>query len=190
MKGSGATPARCDNAGRQGRRTKVKWEMSGKNGSCTVDGEVPVRTRILSVVGIAITLMIVTSCALSQGDDPVVYQDSTKYDPEIDYETIAIGSFHYHSNWCRKCHFSSGRSGKTARGPSLIDDQWLHCDGSVEGIARVIRDGVSEDQIKTERFVEMMPPASMMNLSDEQIQAIASYVWVLNQAPEQESVEP
>jgi len=49
---------------------------------------------------------------------------------------------------------------------------------------------VREDQIKTERFVKMMPPASMMNLSDEQIQAIAFYVWVLNQAPEQESVQP
>jgi cytochrome c553 len=144
------------------------------------------RTTLIAAVGLAVAVTAVASCATSRTEPRL----SSMTEPPIDYETIAIGSFHYHSNWCRKCHYSSGQSGETARGPSLIDDEWLHCDGSVEGIAAAIRSGVPEDRIKTDKYTEMMPPASMMNLSDEHIYAIAAYIWVLNQAPPLESLEP
>lgn len=149
------------------------------------------RTRC--VVGVAaLPLLALAACggrSTTSSSDPG-YQFSIVSDEAIDYESIAIGSFHYHTNWCRKCHFSSGVSGERARGPSLIDDEWLHCDGSIEGLMEVIRRGVPDNEIQSETYTEMMPPASMMNFDEDHIRAIATYIWVLNQAPRQESVEP
>jgi mono/diheme cytochrome c family protein len=72
---------------------------------------------------------------------------------------------------CAACHAADG-SGSV--GPSLIDDEWLHGDGSYEAIVRQITEGVAADKSKSG---VPMPPKGGSNLTEEQVRAVAAYVW-------------
>jgi glucose/arabinose dehydrogenase/mono/diheme cytochrome c family protein len=75
---------------------------------------------------------------------------------------------------CTGCHGADARG--TPLGPSLITRTWLWSDGSYAGITRVIRDGVPQPK----QFRGPMPPMGGAQLTDEQVQAAAAYVWALN----------
>lgn len=87
----------------------------------------------------------------------------------------------YQTGQCFKCH-GEGGSG-TQRGPRLADQQWAHCDGSVEGILGVLQTGVPEDQVKDSRFKFGMNPATERISSPEELQALAEYVHSLGKGP-------
>ncbi len=90
---------------------------------------------------------------------------------------LARGSRLYHGNHCRKCHFSSAIGGP--RAPSLADDKWLHCDGSIDGMKKVILAGVAKSAFKNQSRPDAMPAASQMGLSEADVEAIAAYLWML-----------
>jgi len=75
---------------------------------------------------------------------------------------------------CIGCHGAD--AGGTPLGPSLITRQWLWSDGSYDGITRVVRNGVPQPK----QFREPMPPMGGAQLNEEQVQAVAAYVWALN----------
>lgn len=100
--------------------------------------------------------------------------------PAVSYAEIARGSFLYHQNACRQCHFSSGVGGNVIHGgPSLIDDEWLHCDGSIEGITSVIIAGVPLEDRKNRDRDSAMDAAHVFGVSDQDAALIAKYLWVL-----------
>lgn len=80
---------------------------------------------------------------------------------------------------CILCHAVGGR-GDGRRGPELTDVEWLHSDGSFEGVSETILWGVRKEDIKavTPRPFPMNPSGGMQ-LSLQQWQAIAAYVWSL-----------
>lgn len=81
---------------------------------------------------------------------------------------------------CLACH---GVDGKGGLGPDLTDGKWLHIDGSLEQlVARIIK-GVMPDESKTG---QVMPPRGGGGLSDDQVKAVAAYVWTLNRRPARE----
>ena len=88
------------------------------------------------------------------------------------------GSVLYHQGTCRKCHYSGAASGPNARGPSLVDDEWLHCDGSVSGIKKVMVSGIEFEHVKNKEKARSasMPTAKEMNLSDADVDAISRYL--------------
>src|SRR5262249_6503862 len=64
---------------------------------------------------------------------------------------------------CVSCH---GEAGQGLIGPNLTDDYWLHGDGKIGSIAKVVHDGVPE---------KGMPPWGAL-LSDEEVYAVTAYV--------------
>jgi len=75
---------------------------------------------------------------------------------------------------CTGCH-GTDASG-TPTGPPLINDDWLWSDGSYQGIEKIIREGV----LQPKQYPAPMPPMGGAQLTDEQMSAVAAYVWALS----------
>ena len=59
--------------------------------------------------------------------------------------------------------------------PSLTSGTWLWSDGGLAGIESTIRTGVT----KPKKALGGMPPLGGTQLSDEDVKALASYVWAI-----------
>jgi glucose/arabinose dehydrogenase/mono/diheme cytochrome c family protein len=75
---------------------------------------------------------------------------------------------------CTGCHGTNGEG--TPLAPDLTSQTRLWSDGSSAGIARVIRDGVPQPK----QYRSPMPPMGGAQLTDEQLAAVAAYVWALS----------
>ena len=75
---------------------------------------------------------------------------------------------------CVSCHLRQGVGGPLAA--NLTDDVWLHIDGEYEQIVEVIIDGVQEP---IEAPGPMQPRAGTQ-ITDEQVRAVAAYVYTLS----------
>lgn len=80
------------------------------------------------------------------------------------------------AGFCYTCHGQEGR-GVPRLGSDLGDDEWVHGDGSYESIAQRIRAGVTAE---ASTVGVPMPPRGGGRLSDEQVRAVAAYVWALS----------
>jgi mono/diheme cytochrome c family protein len=86
-------------------------------------------------------------------------------------ETIYSGS-----GLCYTCHGANGE-GVQGLGANLNDDEWMHSDGSFEGIVTTIMNGVDTSASSTGT---PMPAKGGSGISDEQVRAVAAYVWTLS----------
>lgn len=93
---------------------------------------------------------------------------------------IEAGSDLFNGGSCTVCHAVGGR-GDGRRAPDLTDPEWLHGDGSFEGILRTIVWGVERDEMKavTPRPFEMFPLGGMSLPTNDERRALATYVWSL-----------
>jgi cytochrome c oxidase cbb3-type subunit 3 len=80
---------------------------------------------------------------------------------------------------CHACHGPEGK-GIPNLGADLTDDEWLHSDGSFEGILKTIMTGVSQDKSSTGT---VMPPKGGSSLSNDQLKAVTAYVWSFTNKP-------
>ncbi len=94
---------------------------------------------------------------------------------------IAIGDSLFNTNNapCQRCHGQKAVGGNN--GPSLVTGPWVHSSGTYEQIVATITTGVPRASIKdvTRRF-PMNPRGGPMNLTDDQVKAIAAYVWSIS----------
>ncbi len=74
---------------------------------------------------------------------------------------------------CFACHGQNGTDGALA--PDLTDDDWLNVDGTYPAIIDLINTGVEAPR----EFPGIMLPRAGMPLSDEDVAALAGYVWSL-----------
>lgn len=76
---------------------------------------------------------------------------------------------------CNVCHGPNG-GGMPGLGANLTDDEWLHSDGSYDGIVQTVMSGVdaSASSVGT-----AMPPKGGSGITDEQVKAVAAYVLTL-----------
>jgi mono/diheme cytochrome c family protein len=77
---------------------------------------------------------------------------------------------------CMACH---GPQGKGLTGPNLTDTTWLHHDGSYAALVKQITEGIDDKASKTG---VIMPPKGGSGISDEDVKAVAAYVWTLSRA--------
>ena len=93
-------------------------------------------------------------------------------------EMVALGDRIYHGQVgggsCTGCHGSEGKG--TPLGPDLTDQKWLWSDGSYAAIAKTITDGVAQPK----EYRSPMPPMGGAQLTDDQVKAVAAYVWSLS----------
>jgi mono/diheme cytochrome c family protein len=80
---------------------------------------------------------------------------------------------------CFTCHGQNG-VGMPQLGAALNDAEWLHSDGSFDAIVNQINTGVTAAQSKTGTV--MPPKGGAVTLTDEQVRAIAAYVYSLRGA--------
>jgi mono/diheme cytochrome c family protein len=74
---------------------------------------------------------------------------------------------------CMACH---GPLGKGLTGPDLTDKTWLHHDGSYAALVKQITEGIDDKASKTG---VIMPPRGGSAISDDDVKAVAAYVWTL-----------
>lgn len=93
-------------------------------------------------------------------------------------EMVALGDRIYHGQVggasCTGCHGSDGKG--TPLGPDLTDQKWLWSDGSYAGIAKTITTGVAQPK----EYRSPMPPMGGAQLTDDQVKAVAAYVWSMS----------
>ena len=78
---------------------------------------------------------------------------------------------------CFTCHAMNAR-GVQGLGPNLTDTTWLHGDGSLPFIEKLVKAGVP----KAKQSATPMPPMGGAALDDEQVRAVAAYVFSLSRA--------
>ncbi len=94
-----------------------------------------------------------------------------------DKKQIALGDSIFHGQvggaTCYACHGQNGEG--SAVGATLNDKEWLHSDGSLPAIVKTIKTGVP----KPTKAPAPMPPMGGAALSDDQVNAVAAYVYSL-----------
>lgn len=75
---------------------------------------------------------------------------------------------------CYTCHTVEATGGPLA--PDLTDDTWINVDGEYQSIIELVKTGVSQP---IEHPGAMLPRAGMP-LTDEQVEAVAAYAYMLS----------
>lgn len=77
---------------------------------------------------------------------------------------------------CAVCH---GQDATGAVGPDLTDGEWLNGEGTYEQIVERVLKGVAAADVKN-AMGAIMPPKGGSAITDEQVKAVAAYVWTLS----------
>jgi mono/diheme cytochrome c family protein len=120
-----------------------------------------------------------SSAASAAGGRTATPVAQASFDPaSITPAMVALGDSIFHgkigASSCQACHGVGGQAGAAA--PNLTDAEWLHSDGSYEGIAKTVKSGV----MAPKQFSSVMPPYGGTMLTDERWRAVAAYVYTLS----------
>jgi glucose/arabinose dehydrogenase/mono/diheme cytochrome c family protein len=92
--------------------------------------------------------------------------------------TVALGQQIYRGEVggaaCSGCHGENAQG--SSLGPDLTNGKWVWSDGSYPGIAKTINDGVAQPK----NYRSPMPPMGGAQLTTDQTNAVAAYLWSLN----------
>ena len=93
---------------------------------------------------------------------------------------VAQGDSLFHARSCVRCHGADARGAKN--GPNLTSKPFLHMTGSYDEIVRIITNGMPADSIKDKahQFPMRARGGQQPLLTDDQVQAIAAYVYSLS----------
>ena len=93
----------------------------------------------------------------------------------VSAELIAQGDKVFHGpGLCYACH---GSNAQGAVGPNLTDAEWIHSKGTLEEIAAQVVKGVTKEESKSG---VPMPPKGGSSISDDEVKAVAAYVYSLS----------
>lgn len=148
-----------------------------------------VRKRLVRLASFAVlSLFTLAACGGDAGDGDAAARDtgasspvpapSARGDVElpegVTQEMVAQGKTVFETTTCWTCHGMDASGGALA--PNLRDQEWLNADGSLEGIARIVREGVQEPK----EHPGAMPPMGGARLTDQQVEHVAAYVYALS----------
>ena len=124
------------------------------------------RTRLGLVAGLVLVL-------LAGRAEGAAAQDAAP--AEVTPAAVAKGDTIFHkTGLCYACH---GANAEGTVGPSLTDAEWLHGDGSYDMIVATVTAGVPKEKAKSGIA---MPPKGGSSISDEDVKAVAAYVYSLS----------
>jgi len=93
-------------------------------------------------------------------------------------EMVALGDQIYHGQvagaTCTGCHGANAKG--TPLGPDLTGKTFLWSDGSYAALAKTITEGVSQPK----KYRAPMPPMGGAQLTPDQVNAVAAYIWRLS----------
>ena len=109
------------------------------------------------------------------GAGQAVAQEKAAAPAGVTPAAIAKGDTIFHKNgMCYACH---GANAEGTVGPNLTDAEWLHGDGSYDMIVATVTSGVPADKAK--KGIPM-PPKGGSSITDEEVKAVAAYVYSLS----------
>jgi mono/diheme cytochrome c family protein len=134
--------------------------------------------RILVSTGLVAALTVLAAC----GSAPTSRSTAAGPVPEFTPEQIEQGRQLFNTGVCARCHGANGEGGFS--GPNLQGKAWAQTGGTYRNIVSVIKDGVQLSDIRDPAFRRPMPPrGGDMRLTDEQVNAIAAYIYSLSHPP-------
>jgi mono/diheme cytochrome c family protein len=94
--------------------------------------------------------------------------------------TITLGDSLFHASSCSRCHGADAKGAQN--GPNLTTATHIHVNGTYDDFVRLITTGVPKDSVqdKSRRFAMQPRGGSQNPLNDEQIRAVAAYVFSLS----------
>lgn len=94
--------------------------------------------------------------------------------------TIALGDSLFHAKSCVRCHGADAKGAQN--GPDLTTATHLHVNGTYQDFVRLITSGVPKDSVKvaSHRFAMQPRGGTQSPLTDDQILAVAAYVYSLS----------
>lgn len=121
-------------------------------------------------------LGVLLALGAAGGASPAAAQAAASADSAaVTAAAVAKGDTIYHkTGLCYACH---GSNAEGAVGPNLTDAEWIHSDGSYESIVATVTTGVPKEKAKSGI---MMPPKGGSTISDEDVKAVAAYVYSLS----------
>lgn len=93
---------------------------------------------------------------------------------------VALGDSLFHAKSCARCHGADAKGAQN--GPDLTASTHVHVNGTYSDFVRLITSGVPKDSVqdKSHRFA-MQPRGGIQKpLNDEQIRAVAAFVYSLS----------
>jgi mono/diheme cytochrome c family protein len=126
--------------------------------------DTPTRLGLLVVLGLAAAAVPARAQGLPAGVTPDMVEKG---------KAIFTGAGN-----CYACH---GQNAQGMLGPTtnLVDHQWLHGDGSYQGIVAYIKKGITKEESKSGI---PMPARGGSNITDDQVNQVAAYVWSISHA--------
>lgn len=113
------------------------------------------------------------------GSDEPLAIDMQQLPDGVTSEMITAGGELFKTDaLCHACHGVDGK-GIANLGSDLTDGEWVHVDGSYTAIVELINTGITAEESSTGI---PMPPRAGANLSDDQVSAVAAFVWSQNRA--------
>ncbi|MEP7002744.1 MAG: c-type cytochrome [bacterium] len=91
---------------------------------------------------------------------------------------LAEGDSIFHKGSCQRCHGMDAKGGQ--RAPDLTDATWAQITGTYAEIVEIVTTGVPKAKIKMAGAPFGMNPRGGNNLTDDQIRAVAAYVYSLS----------
>lgn len=118
--------------------------------------------------------VIMPMTVLSLASPAAAQQQADSLPEGVTLDMVSEGKILYNGlGICAVCH---GPDAKGATAPDLTDDEWLHSDGSFEAIVKQILTGVPLEESTS--GMPMLPNGGSA-LTEQQVQAVAAYVWSL-----------
>ncbi len=156
-------------------RTDAAWDSPGER---TSPGMPPARSGQGMPMGGEVAEMqgrMMGGGAPEDAPEAAAAAASTPGCPDVSQELVDRGRGVWTgSGNCFACH--GGDATGSQLGPDLTDGEWLNVEGTYGSIAKVVRTGVSEPQ----QFPAPMPPMGGGSLSQDQVCAVAAYVYSLS----------
>ena len=130
----------------------------------------------LAMAGAAPLAAQISSDASAQPKEAASDSSTTPASAAPSPTLLARGDTVYHGPGnCYACH---GAAATGAVGPNLTDAEWIHSKGTYEEIVAQILKGVTKEEAKSGI---PMPPKGGSSISDEDVKAVAAYVYSLRQ---------
>ncbi len=136
--------------------------------------------RIDDVTAYIMTMQMLPRRPSTAGAPALAAVAPPDFDPAIlpegvtpDMVEAGLSVFH-ETGICYTCHTQGGQGGPL--GPDLTDDVWLNIDGEYESIVELVNTGVPQPV----EYPGAMLPTAGMPLTDDQVRAVAAYVYVLS----------
>ncbi len=136
-------------------------------------------TALVLAIAVAATACTHASSS-SSAPTPAGSPASNALPPGVTPDMIEAGATIFNTKSCKNCHLVNGVGG--ARGPDLTDDKWIHIDGSYGAIVRLVTTGFTKAEQVDPKYQFSMNPRGGVNLTDDEIRAVAAYVWSLSHA--------